>query len=305
MNGNPLISIVIVSYQVKEQVIDCIRSVYDSYKDQFEIILVDNASSDGTADAVRANFPDVVLMAERINHGFSPGNNLGMAASRGKYIFLLNPDTIIFPGVIERLIEFHKGMNAGIVGPRLLNPDKSLQVSAWKFPRWVDSFLELFYLHRLFKRSNYSPSVFNENNEVDFVSGAAMLFERKLYEKIGGLDPSMFWMEDTDYCYRTILNGDKVYLCQEAEIIHIGGQSSSKNYKRMISNQLISKLKFSKKHYGGVHHFFLSMIIWMHIISRIFIFHIVYVFNRDQRAVAYRHSLKRLVRYQFKNDMSI
>lgn len=305
MEQRPDISIIIVSYQVKEILRDCLLSIRKFADVSYEIVLVDNASTDGTAEMIRNEFPEVRLLAEKVNHGFSPGNNLGMQVAAGTFFLLLNPDTIISKHSLSTWLSQHRKCHAAVSGPRLLNADLSLQVSAWKTPRWTDSLLELLYLHRIFQVSSYPVSQFSGDFTCECLSGAAILFERSWFEKTGGLDEELFWVEDVDFCYRVRKQKGLIRYVHDAAIVHLGGQSSKSNYDRVISNQLVSRLKFVHKHSNFFTFGLLAVILYLHVITRIIAFHLIYPFNRNPKAKAYRYALGKLNRYMFKNDRSI
>ena len=298
------VSIVIVSFNVKTLLRECLTSL-SGIPDEYEIIVVDNASSDGSQEMIKNEFPEVSFIDTGENIGFSPANNLAVNSSKADYILLLNPDTIVFKNTLQLWLKLHIESAAGLSGCRLLNSDRSLQISAWKTPWVLDSFLELLYLHRLFSITRYSQKKFSTDFEAQNVSGAAMLFSRDVYQKIGGLDPHLFWMEDTDLCYRISKVGEKVLYFYQPEIVHIGGQSSKTNYNRVISNQLISRLKFVCKHGSALSFYMLQVIIYLHVFSRIMLFGVFSLFKSTPKFKAYLFSLTRLNNYIWRKDMSI
>ncbi|MBX7093452.1 MAG: glycosyltransferase family 2 protein [Flavobacteriales bacterium] len=304
METSATVDVVIVSYNVKSVLKDCLHSIAD-LPSGFTIYVVDNASSDGTAEMIQSEFPRVEFISSGANIGFSPANNLAMQKGKGEYILLLNPDTIVKQPALIDWLNLHIEKQAGLSACKLLNTDQSLQISAWKTPGVMDSLLELFYLHRLFHITQYPEEMYQRDAEVENVSGAAMLFSRKVFDEVGGLDPNLFWMEDTDFCYRVRSSGKKVIYFHEPEIVHIGGQSSKSNYNRVISNQLISRLKFTRKHRSMVSFVVLTLIIYLHCISRIIGFGLIYPLKRNAKAKAYIYSFGRLNRYIWKKDMSI
>lgn len=287
------LSIVIVSYNVKEYLSACITSIQrDSVP--VEIIVVDNNSSDGTLQMLKESFPLVKLIANKENKGFSGANNQGIVVAESQYILLLNPDTEIVGDALEKMVQFlnQKGDNC-IIGPKLLNSDRSLQISCWKFPGLMEMFLELFYLHQVFGTRNYSVEKMKNIFEPHALSGAAVLFNKDLINKIGGLDEIFFWMEDIDFCYRAKKAGANIIYFPEATIIHHSGKSSKNNQHIVISNQLISKLKFEKKH-GTFFSFVIAcVIIFLQIISRLFILFIASAFKMTfkEKRYAYYFSL--------------
>lgn len=303
MNKHKL-SIIIVSYKTRDILRKCLLSLNKFAFENQEIILVDNQSNDGTIEMLQSEFPEVKLILPNENLGFSLGNNEGLKYCSGDYILLLNPDTEVYENTLKIIVNQLQMNPMDLIAPKLINPDGSLQYSFWKKPLVLDSFLELFFLHSIIKRNQYSTQPI-KNFIIDSASGAALAFSRKSHEVIGGLDPILFWMEDSDLCERFRLDGRSVFYIPEAVIMHIGGESSKKNYNKAISNQLLSKLKYFKKHNNGINYFLLIFIISFHVISRIIIFHILFIVNKTPKAKAYRFSLKKLARYLFKNDLSI
>ena len=268
-----------------------------------EIILVDNLSNDGTVEMVKREFPMVKLILPNNNLGFSLANNEGLLVSTGDYILLLNPDTEVYENTLKIIVNQLQLNEANLLAPKLINPDGSLQISFWKRPIVFDSFLELFFLNTIIKRNKYSIYP-NKNFIVDSASGAALAFSRNSYEIIGGLDPILFWMEDSDLCERYRLAGRCVLYIPDAVVMHIGGVSSKKNQNKVISNQLLSRLKYFKKHKNRINFYFLVFIVFLHIISRIIIFNIFFLFNKTQKAKAYQFSLLKFFRYLIKNDLT-
>ena len=298
-------SIIIVTYGARSVVRDCFESVQLENDGSLEVIVIDNASPDGTAEMITKEFPTIHLVANSTNVGFSPANNQGMALATAPMIMLLNPDTVVRPGGISQWIEAHRSSGATISGPRLLNVDGSLQPSAWKVPGLWNSLLELFSLHRISGVGRYALQRFATDFEPGFVSGAAMLFHRKVFEGSGGLDPEMFWMEDVDLCVRVRGSGGRVQFLHGPEIVHLGGESSKKNMDRVISNQLISRIKFARKHSGVLSIGGLIVVIYVHVITRTLAFGLVGMFRNEPRSQAYRFTFNKLGRYLFKNDRSI
>lgn len=305
MSAQPVVSIIVVSYATKSILQECLASIARSVEVAHEVIVVDNASPDGSAAMVEREFPEVHLIKSAVNFGFSPANNLAMERARGNYLLLLNPDTVVMPGAVAGWIDRHHASGASVSGPRLLNPDGSLQISAWKVPGVLNSLLELFYLHRISGIGRYSVDRFQNDFNPDFVSGAAMLFDRSVHDRIGGLDPDMFWMEDVDLCVRASEAGGTIAYFHAPAIVHIGGQSSRKNMDRVISNQLISRIKFARKHSNAISAAVLIGVIYLHVLTRIVAFGVLTVFRPDPRANAYVYTLGKLNRYLFQGDRSI
>lgn len=301
------ISVVIVSYNVADLLRKCLVSVL-AQDESVEIIVVDNASSDTSAEMIRSEFPGVKLIVNTANAGFSAANNQGMEMASGDFIFLLNPDTELRPGALHALRQ--EAEQAGkdcLIGPRLLNSNGSLQVSAWKKPGPSDMIAEALFLHRALGVSQYPAAAFQNRFEAGMLSGAALFFPRSLLSRIGGLDPVLFWMEDADFSTRAREAGAAVIYFPAAEVVHHSGQSSRKNLRRVIANQLLSKLKYYRKHSGLAAMLLASLFCWFHILSRAIVFSITGLFSQAhaEKAGAYWFSAGRFLSYLFTGDQRV
>lgn len=233
------LSIIIVNYNVKHFLKNLIDSILKSInKIKFEIIVVDNASTDGSVEEIKSSFPFIKLIENKINVGFGAANNQALKISKGDFIVLINPDAIVKTSTFNILLEFFSTHpEAGMVGCKVLNPDGSLQLACRRsFPGVWTSFTKVTGLSTLFPKSKlfakYNLTYLDENeiNEVDAVSGAFMMFHREVYEKIGGFDTAFFmYGEDLDLCYRTQQAGYKVYYVPTTEIIHYKGESTKRS----------------------------------------------------------------------------
>lgn len=299
------VSVIIVSYKTPDILAECLKSIFHYTKIEIEVIVIDNKSEDGTVEMIREKYPQVKLIVPDDNLGFSKGNNLGMDIAQGEFFFLLNPDTYFIDETIDQLYQYAINHSSDLIVPKLLNTDQSLQISAWKEPIILDSFLEIFYLHTIAKRNQYDLNAFHFPHKIETASGAAMFFSKSSYERFGGLDENMFWMEDIDLGYRFRKYGANIYYLPNIQLVHIGGESSKKNPRKVISNQLISKIKFYRKHQSIVTASILSAVILIHILTRIILFGLLYFYNKNQKADAYLYTLKKWFNYQFKKDNSI
>ncbi|MFC2133296.1 glycosyltransferase [Bacteroidota bacterium] len=233
------LSIIIVNYNVKEFLLNSIKSIRDaSGKISTEIIVVDNASEDGSVEAVKKKFPKVKLIANKENIGFGAANNLGLEKAKGKFILFLNPDTIVNKDTFNILIKFfNDNPDAGMAGCKVLNPDGSLQLACrrgfpgpWTTLTKLTGLSTLFPKSKLFARYNLTYLDANETYEVDAISGAFMMMRKEAYENIGGFDPQFFmYGEDLDLCYRIQKAGYKVYYVHSTEIIHYKGESTKRS----------------------------------------------------------------------------
>ncbi len=231
------ISAVIVSYNTRDLIKQCIDSIRKDAGVSVEIIVVDNASEDGTQQMLREEYPDVHLIENPGNYGFAKANNIGFRASSGEFVFLVNSDTIIpentFGALRDKMLADEK---IGVLGPKLLFFDDSLQLSCKKFPSFKTVFNHAFFLHRLFPGSYWwadeemPASFYEKESEADVVSGAFMCVRRKALEAVGGLDESFFFYgEDVDWCRRFRVGGWKVVYTPDVWLYHLEGGSSKKN----------------------------------------------------------------------------
>lgn len=255
------LSIIIVNYNVKEFLQNLISSVLKAgQKIKYEIIIVDNASDDGSVEFLREKFPDIKLIINEKNLGFSKANNAGLSIAKGKYILLLNPDTIVQEDTFERMIDFfEQSPDAGMVGCKILNPDGTLQLSCRRsFPGPWTSFCKvtglsnLFPNNKLFARYNLTYLDENQTYEVDAISGSFMMIKRETYEKVGNLDEQFFmYGEDLDWCYRVQKEGYKVYYVHDTQIIHYKGESTKRSSIDETKIFYNAMHLFVKKHFAN------------------------------------------------------
>jgi len=251
-------SLVIVSWNVKEDLVRCLRSIEENPpNEQFEIIVVDNASADGSLDAVRGNFPHVNVIANKENRGFAAANNQGTEKSQGKYLLFLNPDTIVHPGSLDILIKFMDyNKDVGACGPKLLNCDGTIQRSVRRFP----TFRAALYQHTIFRplaifRGQYHKYMMKDfaydcQKEVCQLMGAALLTRRSVINQVGNMDERFFiYYEEVDLCYRIKQAGWRIVFMPEAVVTHIGGQSTGQTPVRKRMMMLTSLLHYFRKHH--------------------------------------------------------
>ena len=253
------LSIVIVNYNSKGYLNKCLASIYWETKDlDFEVLVVDNASTDNSLALMEQAFPRIKVIRNKHNLGFSAANNLGIKASTGKYILLLNHDTEIKGNAIKKLVDFmDEDRSVGACGPKVLNSDGSLQHQCKRgFPTPTSILFYISGLSKLFPKngtiSHYLMTHLDPDKigEVDALSGACMLLRRTTIDKVGLLDDQYFlYGEDIDLCYRIKQAGFKIYYVPRAEIIHYGGVGSRIMSHKNIIEFHRSMLIFYKKHY--------------------------------------------------------
>lgn len=227
------LSIIIVNRNTKKLLIDCLSSIYRTVPPLvFEVFVVDNASTDGSMEAIKSAFPGVVCIENGKNLGFASANNQAIRLSKGRNIALLNTDTVLTPGALETIVEFmDANAHAGISGGQLLNADGSLQNSIANIPTLSTELLNKSLLKLLFpKKYPGKKTRFENPAEVESIIGACMVVSRKAIEKAGMLDESFFFFfEETDWCLAMKKAGFRVFFIPEARIYHLQGQTAKKN----------------------------------------------------------------------------
>jgi GT2 family glycosyltransferase len=272
------VSVIIVSWNTREMTCDCIRSVCDQTKGlNYEVVVVDNASSDGSAQAVRDQFPDSMLIENTVNKGFAAANNQGIRIAKGRYVLLLNSDTIVLDDAIGKTAEYADSADdVAIVGCRILNPDRTLQPSCFMFPSMLNMALSATYLYKVFPRNRFFAREHmgwwdrNDIREVEVVTGCFMLIRREVIETTGLLDESYFmYGEETDLCFRVRKAGYRNVFIPHAQIVHYGGASSRKMKSAMILQTRASILQFLRQHKGLLTYWFGCLAFSLHSILRI------------------------------------
>ncbi len=272
------LSIVIVSWNVRDLLQTCLESLRPEWERTWaEVIVVDNASSDGTPDLVRDQYPAVRLIANLANRGFGAANNQGMAAASGRYILLLNPDTVVLPGALEALVGFLEAHpRVGLAAPRLLNPDGSLQRNAFRFPGLLQVALDLFPVHpRLmdsalngrYRREPQATGPFS----IDHPLGAALLVRHEIWEATGGFDEDYFmYAEEVDWCWRIHQAGWMIWQVPEARIIHYGGQSTRQVPDWMFIELWRARYRFFRRYHGPVYQAMVRLLVRLGMLWRSF-----------------------------------
>lgn len=255
-SSQPDVSIVLVSWNTRDLLMQCISSLGAALGAlAADIWVVDNASSDDSVATVRDRFPAVRLIANAENVGFAAANNQAIVASTGRYVLLLNSDTIAHAGSIERLVRFADAHpDAGIVGPMLQNPDGSFQGSFADLPTLWSEFLSVSGIgSRVHGRwfPNYGPQRSAHNQRVGYIQGACMLVRRAAIAQVGWMDERYFmYSEEVDWCLRMHRAGWAVWYTPDATILHYGGQSTRQVRHAMVQALYRSKVRLFRKHYG-------------------------------------------------------
>jgi GT2 family glycosyltransferase len=226
----PDISIIIINWNTRQLLLDCLASVYKTIQQaSFEVFVVDNGSADGSVEAVARQYSGVKLIANSRNEGFARANNSAIRSMKGRYAVLLNSDTLLKQGAIDDMFAFMETHpDAGMCGPQLLYGDGSKQTSTGVFPDIVSE-LASKSLKRLFSfaRRGASRSSFEGPTPVDFIIGACMFARKSAIDDVGMLDEEYFFFyEEIDWCFRMNKKGWRVYHVPAIEIYHFGGQST-------------------------------------------------------------------------------
>jgi len=252
------LTIILVSFNVKDLLSRCINSIVENNIKSTEIIVVENNSSDNTISMIKNRFPDVTLIKNSENRGFAAACNQGIQISKGKYVLLLNPDTVIRSNTLKKCYEYmENNPDAGILGCKILNPDSTIAHSIRDFPNFLNVLFESLFLTKLFKKSRIFGKYhgtcydYSEIREVNVLLGAFLFIRRKLIEEIGLLDERFFiYSEETDFCLRAKKNGWKNIFYPYAEIEHIHGGSTQKVRVKSFMYLHSSLNKFFRKHYS-------------------------------------------------------
>ena len=272
------LSILIVSWNVRELLRKCLYSVisnqYSVSSNQTpdsslntehcslntEVIVVDNCSSDGSVEMLRSEFPNVHLIGNSENVGFTRANNQALAMAQGRYLFLLNPDTELGPGALSALVAYMDAHpRVGMIGPQLRYGDGSIQSSRRRFPTLATAFLESTKLQQWFPHNRVLTHYYmrdtddSATQEVDWINGSAMFTRREVYDQVGGLDEAFFmYSEELDWCFRIKQAGWQIVYLPSAQITHYEGKSSEQVVAKRDIYFHSSKIRFFRKYHGAL-----------------------------------------------------
>jgi len=253
------LSIVILCWNDLKVISDCLRSIVDrTHSIEFEIIVSDNGSSDGSPEFIRKTFPEVRVIENGQNLRFARGNNVGIQASRGEYVLILNPDTIIHEGALDKLVSFaDQHPEVGAFGCRVLNPDGSYQESARPFPTlrgdWIAAayLRPLAYLSDYFISDQYTGWKGDTERLVDWQSGCCVMFRETLLKRLGGFDEQFFYYyEEVDLCKRVQMAGYPIMFTPDATITHLGGRPTRHFPLAFELDKYITRYRYYYKYYG-------------------------------------------------------
>ncbi|MBN1310812.1 MAG: glycosyltransferase family 2 protein [Anaerolineae bacterium] len=271
------LSIIIVSYNTRDLLSACLKSIQAGLKDESntstkcisaEVIVVDSVSADGTPQMVQEQFPWVSLIEPDSNVGYSKGNNIGIDASRGRYVLLLNPDTkVIGPALAKMVVYLDAHPRVGALGPQLLNDNGTVQSSRRRFPTLWTAFFESTWLQSIAPRSMLDRYYMRDRDDaeimaVDWVTGAAVMARREVIEQVCGLDEGFFmYSEELDWQQRIKKAGWEIIYYPKAQIVHYGGKSSDQVVAQTHIRFQNSKIRYFRKYHGKLVAFSLRVVL--------------------------------------------
>jgi GT2 family glycosyltransferase len=273
----PLVTALIVSYNVRDLLVDALRAFYATTDVPVEAVVVDNASRDGSADAVASEFPDVKLVRLPKNAGFGAANNAGLKEATGRFVLLMNPDVTVDPNCVGRLADFLLVRpDVGALGPRITRPDGSLDFAARRsFPSPSVAFYRVVGLSRLFPKSprfgryNMGHISADKPHEMDAGTAACLMVRRAAIDRVGFFDPDFFmYGEDLDLCYRLKRGGWKIYYLPSALAVHVKGAATEQATQRMLYQFHRAMWTFHHKHNAEAMSAFGNGLVWAAIWGR-------------------------------------
>ena len=255
------VSVLVISFNTRDLTLACLDSVFRETKGiGFEVIVVDNASRDGSAEAISERFPQIKLVASEQNLGFAKANNMAAQDARGDFLLLLNSDTVILDGAIQKAVAFARSRpDADIVGGRTFFENLSLNRTSchgrptpWSLFCMGVGVSSVFRRSRVFNPEGLGAWQRDTVGEVDVVTGCFLLIKRELWDRLNGFDESFFmYGEDTDLCVRARDLGGRCFVCPDARLIHYGGQSEAVRADKMVRPDR-AKVQLFEKHWSPV-----------------------------------------------------
>lgn len=289
------ISIIIVSWNAQSFLDECLTSLQTIDGGlAVEIIVVDNASSDGTPDMVRRRFPSVRLVETGANLGFSRGNNIGIEIATGNYICLINSDVNLPSDCLHKMYCYmNNNPTVGLLGPKMLGPDGVVRRSVMRFPTLGNALLRALALDSLFRgRGVFAGPLmrgfnFDQTADVDVINGWFWMTRREALTQVGPLDERFFiYGEDVDWCQRFHLSGWRVVFFADAAAVHYGGASSANEPVRFSVEKQRANLQYWKKYRSRTALFFYGAVMWLEHLLRIFGWSVLYLAGRADRTRA-------------------
>lgn len=258
--ADPAVSVIIVTWNGKQYALECLESLRRIGTSlPIEIIVVDNASSDGTPDTICELYPEVQLIRNTRNLGFAKANNIGIALSTGRYVALVNSDVLLPPQCLDSIVEYMDcHPDVGLLGPRMLNPEGGYGQSVYRLPTVWNALCAAMALHRVLPKSELFGGydmrgyAYDCTEDVDVLTGWFWVVPRCALQEVGGLDERFFmYGEDWDWSYRFHKSGWRVVFYAGAEAMHYGAASSAADPTRFYLEKLIANSQYFQKHYGS------------------------------------------------------
>jgi len=274
--ASPDLSVIVVSWNTSDELRDCLESLAAGVRGiSAEVIVVDNASTDGSPDMVAARFPDVRLVRSPENLGFAAGCNAGLHVATGRYLLLLNPDTIVVDDVLAATVRYlDENPGVGTLGCRVLNADGSLQPSCFRDPSVLNTFLGVTGLAKLrwprfFGRERMTHWRRDSEREVDVVTGCYLATRREVVDDIGPLDDGYFFCgEEADWCRRMRARGWVLRFAPVGDIVHLDGVAGRKLSERRDLLGMAGLVRYADHHDGRLAGWAMSALLWVHAASR-------------------------------------
>ena len=297
-----VLSIVIVNWNNKDILRDCLNSIYHTRSDsEYEIIVVDNHSEDGSVELIKNEFSDVILIENDENLGFARANNQAIKITRGNYILLLNNDTVVTNTYFfDRMIELmEKNPKVGILGCKLLYPDGTLQSCGESFPSVWGIFKSQILFAKTWKRLGKSKQRDNHFKKVDFVCGACLMTRKEILDQVGLLRENYFmYGEDVEFCYRVRKAGYEIGVLTNESIIHLHSKSTEKELTEMLYHSIANDLKNIRMlHHSNLQVLLAKKFHLMGILMRAFLA----IFRKGKKPGDYLRLFKRLLVKQYKS----
>lgn len=281
------LSVVIVNWNTRELLSECIQSIHRTISVSFEILVVDNASIDGSPAAIRSGFPNVQLIECGDNLGFAVANNYGLRQASGVYVLLLNPDTELQPGAIDSMIEhLDENPSVGAVGPMLVGRYGELQFSASPAPDLLGELSRMFRIQSLRHEATYDMAGWGKRTarDVEVLQGACLMIRREALDEVGLLDEDYFmYTEEVDLCYRLRKAGWSIHWLPTARVIHYGGESTKQVPTESFLNLYRSKILYFRKHHGAAAAVAYKLVLFVASLARLIASPLALFEKREQR----------------------
>lgn len=293
--AEPIVSVIIVTWNGKKYTLECLTSLRaQGGSVPFEIIVVDNASTDGTPDAICEQFPEVLLVRNTANLGFAKANNIGIARSRGNYVCLVNSDVVVPPGCLDKMVGYlEKNPGIGLLGPKMMSPDGSIGQSVMRLPTVWNTVCSALGLHSIFPTSRVFGGFLMEGypygriDDVEVLTGWFWMVPRVALQQVGGLDEQFFmYGEDIDWSYRFIKAGWRVVFYPDAEALHYGAASSAEAPTRFYIEMRRANRQYFRKHHGRLGSVGYILATCIHELVRIVGYSLVYCCDKARRSKA-------------------